>query len=63
MAISAVPRRSSQLPLFARPQCNPHWTNLSSDVQQKIARLLGELLRQHRGRLAEVGIVEEAPGE
>ena len=41
MAVS-VPRKSSQLPLFARRQCNPHWTNLSSDVQQKIVRLLAQ---------------------
>jgi hypothetical protein len=63
MAVSTVPRRSSQLALFARPQCNPHWTNLSSDVQQKIVRLLAQLLRQHRATVAEAGIVEEAPGE
>ena len=62
MAVSAVPRRSSQLRLFARPQCNPHWTELSSDVQQKIVRLLSQLLRQHRGKTAE-GIAEEAHGE
>jgi hypothetical protein len=63
MAVSTVPRRSSQLRLFARPQCNPHWTNLSSDVQQKIVRLLAQLLRQHRATLVEAGIAEEVPGE
>jgi hypothetical protein len=63
MAVSTVPRRSSQLPMFARPQCNPHWTNLSSDVQQKNVRLLAQLLRQHRGTLVEAGIAEEASGE
>jgi len=63
MAVSMVPRRWSQLPLFARPQCNPHWTNLSSDVQQKIVRLLAQLLRQHRATAAEPGIAEEVPGE
>ena len=65
MAVSTVPRRSSQLPLFARPQCHPHWANLSPDVQQKIVRLLAQLLRQHRATLVEVeaGIAEEAPGE
>ena len=62
MAVSAVPRRSSQLRLFARPQCNPYWTEMSSDVQQKIVRLLSQLLRQHRGRAAEE-IEEEAHGE
>jgi len=53
MVVSLVPRRSNQLRLFARPQCNPHWTELSSDVQQKIVRLLSQLLRQHRGKAAE----------
>jgi len=62
MAVSTVPRRSSQLPLFARPQCNPHWTNLSSDVQQKIVRLLAQLLRQRR-RIADAEIAEEAHDE
>ena len=62
MVVSAFPRRSSQLRLFARPQYNPHWTELSSDVQQKIVRLLSQLLRQHRGKTAE-GIAEEANGE
>jgi hypothetical protein len=62
MVVSVVPRRSSQLRLFARPQCNPHWTELSSDVQQKIVRLLSQLLRQHRGKAAK-GIAEEAHGE
>jgi hypothetical protein len=61
MAVSTVPRRSSQLALFARPQCNPHWTNLSSDVQQKIVRLLAQLLRQHRATVAEAGILGGHP--
>jgi hypothetical protein len=62
MAIAA-PRKSSQLPLLARAQCNPHWTNLSSDVQPKIVRLLAQLLRQHREMLAKTRIAEEARGE
>jgi len=62
MAVT-VPRKSSQLPLFARAQCNPHWTSLSSDVQQKILRLLAQLLRQHRAMLAKAGIAEEVRGE
>ena len=62
MAVSAVPRRSSQLRLFGRPQGNLHWTDLSSDVQQKIVRLLSQVLRQHRGKTAEE-IAEEAHGE
>lgn len=63
MAVSLVPRRSSQLPLFARPQCNPHWTDLSSDVQRKIVRLVAQLLRQHRGTAADAGIAEEEHSE
>jgi hypothetical protein len=62
MVVSAVPRRSSQLRLFARPQCNPYWTELSSDVQQKSVRLLSQLLKQHRGKAAEE-IAKEAHGE
>jgi hypothetical protein len=62
MVLLAVTRRSSQLRLFARPQCNPHWTELSTDVQQKLVRLLSQLLRQHRGKAAE-GIAEEAHSE
>ena len=63
MAISAVARRSSQLRLFARPQHNPHWTDLSSDVQRKIVRLVAQLLRQHRATATDAGIVEEGHGE
>ena len=63
MALSAIPRRSSQLPLLARSHDNPHWTNLSSDVQQKIMRLLAQLLRQYRQKMAEAGITEEAAGD
>jgi hypothetical protein len=64
MAISSVPRTPSQLRLFARPQGKPHWTDLSSDVQRKIVRLMAELLRQYRGTAANVEIAEEeAHGE
>ena len=59
----AVSRKASQLPLFARAQCNPHWTNLSFGVQPKIVRLLAQLLRQHRETLAKTGVAEEACGE
>ena len=62
MAVSAVPGRSSQLQLFARPEYNLHWADLSSDVQRKLVRLLSQLLSQDRGKAAE-GIVEEAHGE
>jgi hypothetical protein len=63
MAVSPVPRKSSQLPLFARPQCNPHWTDLSSDVQRKIVRFVAQLLRHHRKTAADAKIAEEAHGE
>ena len=49
MAVSPVPQKSSQLRLFARPQRNPNWTDLSSDLQRKIVRLVAQLLRHHRG--------------
>ena len=62
MVVSAVPRRASQLRLFARPQGNPHWTELSTDVQQRIVQMLSELLKQHRRKAAEE-IEEEAHGE
>jgi hypothetical protein len=63
MTISSIPRRSSQLPLFARPQCNPHWTDLASDVQRKIVRLVAQLLRQHRGTAVDAGVAEKAHSE
>jgi len=50
MLISSVPRGSSQLPLFARPQKKSLWTDLSSDAQRKIVRLLAQMLQQHRGK-------------
>jgi CheY-like chemotaxis protein len=46
MAVSTVSRRSGQLSLLARPQCNPQWTDLSSDVQQEIVEVLQALERQ-----------------
>jgi hypothetical protein len=63
MAMSPVPRKSSQLPLFARSQSNPHWTTLSSDVQQKLVRLLAQLLREHRRTIADEGIAGKAFNE
>jgi uncharacterized NAD(P)/FAD-binding protein YdhS len=63
MIISTVPRRSSQLSLFRRPQNNSLWTNLSSDAQRKIERLLAQILRQHRGKGAETELAKEAQSE
>lgn len=63
MSVSSVQRRSSQLPLFARPQCNLHWTALPSNAQQKMVRLLVQLLRQHRGNGVPASPAEEAHGE
>ena len=51
MSISLIRGEPPQLPLFARPRPKPHWKNLSPDVQQKILRLLTQLLRQHCARL------------
>jgi hypothetical protein len=61
--LSPISRRQSQLPLFARPQCNPHWTDQLSDVQQKMVRLLAQLLRQHRMSAAESAIAPEVCDE
>jgi hypothetical protein len=62
MVISPVPRRSSQLALFARPQNKSLWTDLSSDAQSKIVRLLAQILRQHREK-AETELAKEAQSE
>lgn len=63
MSISPAQRRTNQLPLFARPQRNPLWTDLSSDVQQKIVKLLMQLLRQHRDTAVKTGLGAEVHGE
>ena len=63
MAVSTAPRRSSQLPLFARPQNNPHWTDLPSEAQRKIVRLLAQVLRQHREKRAAAELAKEAQSE
>jgi hypothetical protein len=63
MAVKTVPRRSSQLPLFARPQHNPQWTDLSSDVQRKIVRLVAQLLSQYRVTVTNIEIKEEVHSE
>ena len=63
MAVSTVPRRSSQLALFGSPQNNSLWTNLSSDAQKKIVRLLAQILRQHRGKGAETELAKEMQSE
>ena len=63
MMISSVPRRSSQLPLFARLQNKSLWTDLSSDAQSKIVRWLAQILRQHRGKGAETELAQEAQSE
>jgi hypothetical protein len=62
MSVSLVRVRSSQLPLFGQPHDNPRWSALSFDVQQKILRLLTQLLRQHRG-MSVTGMAEEAGNE
>jgi hypothetical protein len=61
--VPPIPRRQNQLPLFARPQCNPRWADLSPDIQQKTMSLLAQLLRQHRTTAAEREIAEEVCDE
>jgi hypothetical protein len=63
MMISSVRRKSSQLPLLARPQNKSLWTDLSSDAQRKIVRLLAQMLRQHRGKGTETELAKEAQSE
>jgi hypothetical protein len=63
MAVSPVPKRLSQLPLFARRHGNPHWIDLSPEVQQKISRFMAQLLRQHRVTAAGTEIAQEARDE
>jgi len=57
--VPPIPRTQNQLPLFARPQCNPRWADLSPDIQQKTMPLLAQLLRQHRTTVAEGEIAQE----
>jgi hypothetical protein len=61
--VPPISRRQNQLPLFARPQRNPRWTDLSRDVQQKITPLLAQLLRQHRRPAAQGAIAQEVCDE
>jgi hypothetical protein len=57
--VPPMPRRQKQRPLFARPQCNPRWADLSPDIQEKTMPLLAQLLRQHRTTVAEGEIAQE----
>ena len=63
MSMSPIRGGSNQLPLFARPHPKPHWTDLPSDVQQKILRLLTQLLRQHGAGPRAAGEAEEGRHE
>ena len=63
MSVSLVRAKFSQVPLFAQLHNNPRWADLSFDVQQKILRLLTQLLRQHRGRSTVTEMAEEASDE
>jgi hypothetical protein len=63
MPVSPVPQKSSQLRLFARTQHNPHWTDLSLDVQRKIVRLVAQLLRHRQTTAADAELPEEVHGE
>jgi hypothetical protein len=63
MVVPPTARRQNQLPLFARPQRNPRWADLSTEIQQKIMPLLAQLLRTHRGTAAEGAIAPEVSDE
>lgn len=63
MSLSLMRGEPPQLPLLARPRLKPHWADLSPDIQQKILRLLTQLLRQHGARPQAAGQVEEGRDE
>jgi hypothetical protein len=46
MLVSLNRPRSAQLGLFAQPHPKPDWRELSPETQQKVLRLLSQLLRQ-----------------
>jgi len=63
MSMSLIRGGLPQLPLFAHSRPKPHWKDLSPDVQQKILRLLTQLLRQHCARSRAAGQAEEGRNE
>ena len=63
MSISLIRGGPPQLPLFACPRPKPHWKDLSPDVQQKILRLLTQLLRHHCAKVRAAGQAEEGRDE
>lgn len=52
------PQRINQLHLFHASPSTPPWASLPIEVRQQTLRLLVRLLRQHRRRLHD-GIVEQ----
>ena len=60
-------RGRAQLSLFAchhsSPEKSPPWAALSSDAQQKIVRLLAQLLRQHNASLRATAAAGEVGDE
>ena len=61
MAMIAGPAEIEPTPVvFARPQCNPHWTDLSSDVLAAIVRLVARLHKLSAFIEQNVGIAKEA---
>jgi len=67
MLMSRGRRGPAQLPLFVSRQSNPEksppWATLSTDAQQKIVRLLAQLLQHHRTSLCATAAAEEVGDE
>ena len=63
MLVSLSRPQSIQLALFAHRHPRPDWRELSPEVQQKILRLLTQLLRQHCARPRAAGQAEEGRDE
>ena len=60
-------RRPAQMSLLeclqSKPQASPSWAVLSTDVQQKMAQLLAQLLRRHCARCRTAGTANEVVNE
>jgi len=63
MLVSLNRLRFTQLALFAHPLPQPDWRELSPEIQQKVVRLLSELLRQQSSGPSAVQAAEEGCNE
>jgi len=63
MLLSLNRPRSAQLALFAQRNPKPDWRELTPETQQKVLRLLSQLLRQRGARSDAVQAVEEGRDE